>query len=84
LARVLKPDVDLNKEPISNEEGLFVKMLILHLDTVRQAIKAGMFVKIEGLQQDVREFFALPIPKTVWNGVKKFQNADFVEFIESA
>jgi len=84
LSRVLKRDADLNKEPISAEEWLFVKMLILHLDTVRRAMKARMFVKIEGLQQDVRELFALPIPKAVWEKIKSFQDADFVSFIEMA
>ena len=83
LSRVLKRDVNLIKAPISNEEWLFVKMLILHLDTVRRAIKARMFVKIEGLQQDVRELFALPIPRAVWEKIKPFQDRDFVAFIEA-
>lgn len=82
LSRVLKRDVDLSREPISDEEWLFVKMLILHLDTVRRAMKARMFVKIEGLRQDVRELFALPIPKAVWDKIKPFQDRDFVAFIE--
>jgi hypothetical protein len=82
LSRVLKHDVDLNKEPISDEEWLFVKMLILHLDNVRRAIKARMFVKIEGLREDVRDLFALPIPKAVWEKIKPFQDKDFVAFIE--
>lgn len=59
-------------------------MLILHLDTVRRAIKARMFVKVEGLQEDVRGLFALPIPKAVWEKMKPFQNKDFIAFIETA
>ena len=82
LSRILKHDVDLSKEPISDEERLFVKMLILHLDTVRRAMKARMFVKIEGLRQDVRELFALPIPKAVWEKIRPFQDGDFVAFVE--
>ena len=42
-----------------------------------------MFVKIEGLQQEVRELFALPIPKAVWEKIKPFQNANFAKFIEA-
>jgi hypothetical protein len=83
LSRVLKKDVDLNKEPVSNEEMLFVKMLILHLDTVRRATKVGVFVKIQGLQRDVRELFTLPIPKAVWEKIKPFQDGDFVVFVEN-
>jgi hypothetical protein len=54
LSRVLKPGVDLEKEPVTDQEWLFVKMLIIHLDTVRHAMKAGMFVKIEGLKFHVK------------------------------
>lgn len=82
LARVLKQNVDLSKEPVSEEEWLFVKMLILHLDTVRRAMKARMFVKIEGLREDVRELFTLPIPKAVWKKIMPFQDQDFVAFVE--
>ena len=84
LARILKKDVDLNRQPISDEEFLFAKMLIIHLDTVRRAAKAGVFVEIGGIKSDVREFLKLPIPKTVWERIKPFQDADFIEFVETA
>lgn len=83
LSRVLSDHVELDKQPVSAEEELFVHMLILHLGTVYRAIKEGMFVKLEGLQKDVGEFFALPIPKAVWKKAKPLQDRDFVEFIES-
>src|SRR5882762_6064452 len=47
LHRVLRTDVDLSREPISDDEYLFVKMLIFHLDAVRWATEAGVFVEIE-------------------------------------
>jgi len=40
LSRILKKKVDLKKQPVSDEETLFVKMLILHLDTVRLGLLA--------------------------------------------
>jgi hypothetical protein len=58
-------------------------MLILHLNTVGRAMKARMFVKIEGLQQDVRELFALPIPKAVWKKVVTLQDVNFARFVEA-
>ena len=82
LSRVLKQTVDLDKTPVSDEERLFVKLLILHLDTVYRATKAGMFVKLEGLKTDVRGFFALPIPKGVWQVLRDFQDDEFVSFVE--
>jgi len=82
LSRILKRDVDLNKQPVSDEETLFVKTLILHLDTVRRAMTAGIFSKIQGLQNDIRDFFALPIPKAIWEKIKSFQDKDFVAFVD--
>jgi hypothetical protein len=83
LARILKKDVDLNRQPVSNDEALFVKTLLLHLDVVRRTMEAGIFVKIQGLQKDIRDFFTLPIPKSVWEKIKPFQDRDFVIFVES-
>jgi hypothetical protein len=84
LARILKKDVDLNRQPISDEEWLFAKMLIIHLDTVRRAAKAGMFVEIKGIKSDIRDFLRLPIPKMVWEKIRPFQDEEFVEFVETA
>jgi hypothetical protein len=83
LARILQKDTNLSKQPVSNDESLFIKTLLLHLDVVRRAMKAGVFVKIQGLQNDVRDFFTLPIPKLVWEKMKPFQDDDFVAFIEN-
>lgn len=43
-----------------------------------------MFVKLEGMQKDIKAFFSLPIPKAVWEQVKPFQDEDFVEFVENS
>ena len=83
LFRVRKKDVDLKIEPVSDEEALFVTLLILHLDTVYRAIKSGMFVKIEGMRLDLKEFFSAPIPKSVWENLKPQQDEEFVSFVES-
>jgi hypothetical protein len=84
LSRILKTDVDLDKVPVTAEEQLFVKMLILHLDTVRRAMNAGVFVKIAELKSDIREFLSLPIPKMVWRKMKPFQDKEFVDFVEGS
>jgi hypothetical protein len=84
LSRVLKKEVDLNQEPLSEEEALFVNLLILHLSCVYQAVKEGMFVALEGLQSDTKEFFSLPVPRAAWEKMKPFQNQDFVKLIETS
>jgi hypothetical protein len=82
LSRVLQNDVDMSKQPISDEEYLFVKMLLIHLDTVRRTARAGMFIKIKGIRKDIRYFMMLPIPKAVWEELKPFQDEDFVAFVD--
>jgi hypothetical protein len=83
LSRALDKDVDLEKKPISGQEELFVTLLISHLSTVFRAMKHGEFVKLEGLEKDVKEFFSLPIPKAIWRKVVALQDKDFARFIET-
>jgi hypothetical protein len=83
LSRVLDSNVDLEKNPVTDEEELFVNLLILHLNSSYQAMKYGNFIKPEGLHQDIRLFFSLPIPSAVWEATKIFQDKDFVEFVET-
>ena len=83
LARVLAKAVNLKSAPVTDAEELFVNFLILHLNTAYHAMQTGMFMKPEGLQRDIQMFFSLPIPREVWATMKKFQNKDFVKFVES-
>lgn len=84
LARVFEKDADVADPPISLGEELFVTSIVAHLSTVFRAMKHGEFVKLEGLQNDIRELFALPIPKAVWDKLRPFQDANFAKFIETA
>lgn len=84
LARVTDETVSLDTDPVSQNERRFVTALILHLDAVYQAMNAKMFVNLDGLHKDIATFFALPIPKAVWQSVKPFQNRDFVRFVEDS
>jgi hypothetical protein len=83
LSRVVKPTVDLRREPVTEGEELFVDLLILHLSSSYHAMREGVFVKPQGLRKDIRWFFALPIPRAVWRKSRVLQDEDFVKFIES-
>jgi len=83
LSRIMEETVALDTKPLSHEERIFVTFLILHLSVVYRAMKAKMFVNIEGLTEDVKEFFSLPIPKIIWNKIRSSQDKDFVSFIDS-
>ena len=84
LARILEQRPGLDEKPLTREEQRFVTSIIIHLDSVHRAIKAKMFVKLEGLRRDIKEFFSLPIPNRVWQELKQFHDADFVAFVERA
>ena len=83
LSRVLQKDADIGAQAVSNEERIFVNLIIMQLHAVWRASKDGLFVTVEGIRQDVRGFFLLPIPKAVWEQSKLLQNGDFVSFVES-
>jgi hypothetical protein len=59
-------------------------MVISHTSSVYEALKDELVTRQEGLRQDVRAFFSLPIPNAVWIKTKLLQNQDFAAFIESS
>ena len=82
LSRVLDAEADLKHTAITHEEEWFVRFLILHLNTVYHALKSGVLLNLEGLHRDIRWFFSLPLPKTIWEKMKWLQDSDFVGFVE--
>jgi hypothetical protein len=83
LARILEANADLSKQPIILEESIYVGLFIQHLASAYQALKGGIIIRQDGLCDDVKSFFSLPIPKAVWETAKRLQNEDFVNFVES-
>lgn len=82
LTRVSDPQANLKANPPSAGEALFVRFLILYLGTLYRSIRLDELLKPDGMERDVRDFFALPIPREVWRELKKFQDRDFVTFID--
>ena len=83
LARVLDTKADVIECPVSQQEELFTRSLILHLYSVYCAIRDGVYPAPEGLRKDVATFFVLPVPKAVWEKYRSFQDAAFVKFVEA-
>jgi hypothetical protein len=82
LTRVLAPAVDLSVDPVTREEEILVRFLVLHLKNAFRAIEAKFCARPDGLAEDIRMFFSLPIPQSVWKSTRKFQDQDFVKFVE--
>src|SRR5579871_1801062 len=74
LERVLSSTVDLRAAPMTLKERLFVTQLIMHLQASFYAQDASVIDSVEGMYQDVGDFFRLPIPADVWNTIRGFQN----------
>jgi hypothetical protein len=83
LKRVIDASADLKAQPISDEEELFVNLLILHLASNYRAAKAGMFLLRGEIRADIISFFSLPIPRAVWKKIKAFQDKEFASFVEN-
>lgn len=84
LKRVLARSVDVTVHPVTEEEKVFVLLVILHLHAAFRAMTDSLAPKPEVLHQDIRSFFALPIPASVWLEYRPFQDRDFLEFVERA
>ena len=82
LHRVLSAKADLVRKPVTVDETLFVGFLILHLNSAHQAIRNRLLDAPEGLATDIRTFFALPIPRAVWADRRRFQDNEFIAFVE--
>jgi hypothetical protein len=82
LFRILKPKVNLRRNPVSEEEALFVNLVILHLTTVLEAMNDGLMRKPQGHDADLKEFFSLPIPRHVWRKTAKFRSEATLRHVE--
>jgi hypothetical protein len=83
LSRVLKKKADLARDPLTDDESVFVGLLVLHLNSTYVAIEAGIIKRPDGLAPDIRGFFSLPVPNAVWKKTRHLHDADFVAFVEA-
>jgi hypothetical protein len=84
LARVLNSDAELTATPVTEEEGIFVNLLVLYMNSVYAATRAGLFKAPEGAAQDVRDLLSRPIPAAIWKEIRGLQDKGFVAFIEGS
>lgn len=79
LGRIVDPNPDLTRNPITQSEEYFVIMVVTHMMAVYDAHKEGLH---RIYPADMGEFFEFPIPSRVWNEIKRYQPEEFVSFIE--
>ncbi|MEO1263188.1 MAG: hypothetical protein AAFZ15_30540 [Bacteroidota bacterium] len=81
LLRIRKSDIDLDKEPITEQERRMAKEIIMHIYVVNRAIKNRQLDKGE-MEKDIADFLSHQIPNRVWHEVKGYYDKRFVNHIE--
>jgi len=84
LKRIFSDKADVLEQPISTEEDVFLKRVVLRFETgwrIERVLNRG---EMDLLARDVGEFFRLPIPRAAWEKTKAFRNPRFVQFVERA
>lgn len=82
LARIRETDLDLEKNPITGDEEVFVTQVIIHLAAVFEASRSDVIVPFDSADADIKQFFTRPIPRSVWNRKREFQNRAFVSYLD--
>jgi hypothetical protein len=82
LTRLLRPNIDLAREPATVAEEEFLNLVIVHFQTGWQMASAGTVLRKQTVEADAREFFRLPLPNLIWQRTKAFREERFVRFVE--
>ena len=84
LKRIFSHEAAAVEQPLTSEEELFMRRVILYFATGWRLEKILNRGEMNLLFRDVSEFFSLPLPRAVWDKCKKFNNPQFVRFVERA
>jgi hypothetical protein len=82
LSRIMSREVDLVAQPISAAEQEFLNLVVVHFHTGWMLAKAGSTNSLETMATDVRTFFSLPLPHSVWEQTKILRDKEFLHFVE--
>ena len=84
LQRIFSCKADVLAKPLSTEEDVFLKRIILHFETGWRLAKIMNWGEMKLLARDAGSFFSLPLPCAAWEKAKEFRNPQFVRFVERA
>jgi hypothetical protein len=84
LARVLDSDLDLLASPMTNQEEVFLRQMIVHFALAWELARNGVPLDTEAFRYDVREVFSFPLPKLAWGRAVQAQDPGFSRFVADA
>ena len=79
---MLDLEADTRAEPVTDDEAIWVTLLLLHINASHSAIKADIISEPEGLTLDLKGLFALPIPRAAWERRRPLQDREFAAFLD--
>lgn len=82
LGRILSESVNLRDKPVSKRESVFLTFIFLHLYTLYQTIDLDQVTLGQAVEEDIREFLALPLPGTAWEQARHLYSSEFVDYVE--
>ena len=74
---------DARPDAMTEDEQQWLRELVLHIVACYEAGRLGVLPPFEGLNADVRQLMAKPLPRAVWRELRPYQNAHFREFVEA-
>jgi hypothetical protein len=84
LDRILLANVNLEHEPPTAVEMMFLNDVIVHFESGWKLALKNTVLTQKTYTADVRKFFSHPLPREVWERTKDGRNPEFVRFIERA
>jgi hypothetical protein len=84
LSRIFCSEVDALAKPASIAEEEFLNVVFIHYEMGWRLAKSADRSDLKPLAIDARHFFALPLPRAVWEKTRQFRNPKFVRFVERA
>lgn len=84
FSRILDPHADLVAAPMTNEEEVFLRQMIVHCAVGFELVRRGTPLELKAVSRDFAEIFSLPLPKDAFQRARHGQSPDFVEFVERA
>jgi len=72
------------EKPVTVAEKEFLNLVFVHYQTGWTVVKSGALMRLTEMKTDIRDFFALPLPRAVWEKTKKLRDRRFVRFVERA
>jgi hypothetical protein len=84
LARIFQRDGDVLLTPPTVAETEFLNLVFVHFQTGWRVAKAGGITTLKEMQADIQDFFALPLPRAVWEKTRAARNKYFAAFVDKA